>query len=124
MQIMAPILRQGLPKAGVVCTFPRDLAHGPLDYGGLEITHLYMEQVITHVQTILRYGPDITDPMGILIHATAEAMQLETGFGGELLVAPLSLADHITPSWIKHVWTSTQDCGVTLSTNFTDIPPQ
>jgi len=49
-QIMAPILQQGLPKAGMVCTFPRDLAHGPLDYRGLEIPHLYTEQLVTHVQ--------------------------------------------------------------------------
>jgi len=36
-QIMAPILQQCLPKAGMVRTFPRDLAHRPLNYGGLEI---------------------------------------------------------------------------------------
>jgi len=33
--------------------FPQDLAHGPLDYGGLEIPHLYTEQLVAHVQTIL-----------------------------------------------------------------------
>jgi len=123
-QIMAPILQQGLPKAGVVHTFPRDLTHGPLDYEGLEIPHLYTEQLIAHVQMLLCYGPSIANPTGMLIHATGEAMQLEIGFGGELLATPLSLAENVTPSWIKHVWTSMQECGVTLSIDFTDIPPQ
>ncbi len=52
-QIMAPILKQGLPKAGVVRTFPRALAHNPLQYGGLDIPNLYTEQIIAHITTIL-----------------------------------------------------------------------
>jgi len=50
---MAPILQQGLPKVGVVHTFPQALAPGPLNYGGLELPHLYTEQLVTHVHTIL-----------------------------------------------------------------------
>jgi len=60
----------------------------------------------------------------MLIHATGEVMQLEIGFSGELLAAPLILADNVMPSWIKHAWTSMQECGVTLSTDLSDIPPQ
>ncbi len=123
-QIMSPILQQGLPKAGVIRTFPRALVHGPLDYGGLDIPHLYMEQMIAHIHTILRYGPDKDDPTGLLLHATGEAMRLELGYGGELLTAPLILAENVTNSWIKHVWQSTQECEVTLSTDFADIPLQ
>jgi len=52
-QVMSPILQQGLPKVGVIRTFPRALAHGPLDYGGLDIPHLYLEQIIAHIHTIL-----------------------------------------------------------------------
>jgi len=59
--------------------------------------------------------------MGMLIHATGEAMQLEIGFCGELLAAPLILTEHIMLSWIKHVWVSMQECGVTLSTDFAVI---
>jgi len=55
---------------------------------------------------------------------TAEAMQLEVGINGKLLAALLILQDHITESWIKHVWVSTQECGVTLFTDFADYPPQ
>jgi len=106
----------------VIRTFPRALVHGPLEYGGLEIPDLFTEQLIAHVTTILRYGPEVTDPTGILLHATGEAMRLEVGFNGELLAAPLVLAANVTSLWIKHVWMAMQERGVTISTNFADIP--
>ena len=52
-QIMSPILQQGLPKAGMVCTFPHMLVQSPLEYGGLEIPKLYTEQIMVHVTILL-----------------------------------------------------------------------
>jgi len=83
-----------------------------------------MEQLATHVQTILCYGPDKDNPMGMLLHATGRALRLEISLSSELLVAPLILAEHVMHSWIKHVWVSTQECKVTLSTDFSDMPLQ
>jgi len=123
-QIMTPLLQEGLARTGVVRTYPRALVHGPLQYGGLEIPHLYTEQIVAHARTILRYGIDRSDPTGFLLHTAAEAMRLELGINGELLAAPLILQDHITTSWIKHVWVSTQESEITLLTDFTDYPPQ
>jgi len=80
--------------------------------------------LIAHIHTILQYGPDKEDPMGMLIHITSKAMRLEHGFNDKLLAAPLILAVHVMHSWSKHVWVSTQECGVTLSMDFTDIPLQ
>jgi len=31
---------------------------------------------------------------------------------------------NVTNSWIKHVWRSTQECGITVSTDFVDVPLQ
>jgi len=45
---MAPLLQQGLACTGVVHTYPRALVHGPLNQGGLDIPHLYMEQILAH----------------------------------------------------------------------------
>jgi len=123
-QIMTPILQQGLPKAGVVRTFPRALVHGPVDYSGLDIPNLFTEQMIAHVTTILHYGPDKQDPTGFLLHSTGKAMRLEVGYNGKLLAAPLILADNVTQSWIKHVWISTQEAGVTISTDFAEVQLQ
>jgi len=116
---MTPLLQQGLPKAGVIHTFPRALVHGPLQYGGLDIPNLFTEQVIAHIHTILRYGPEKSDPMGHLLHTTGKAMRLEVGYSGELLMAPL-----VTNSWIKHVWVSTQESGVTILMDFAEVPLQ
>jgi len=108
----------------VVRTFPRALVHGPLEYGGLDIPKLFTEQIIAHVMTILRYGPDQQDPMGFLLHATGEAMRLEIGYTGELLAAPLILANNVTSLWLKHVWISTQEADILVSTEFADVPLQ
>jgi len=57
---------------------------------GLDIPHLYMEQIIAHIHTILRYGAHHDDPMGYLLHVSGEAMRLEIGYGGQLLDAPFA----------------------------------
>jgi len=48
VEIMHPILAQGLPLAGFVRSFARAIVHGPWQWGGLNILNLYMEQVIVH----------------------------------------------------------------------------
>jgi len=93
-KIMAPLLQQGLPKAGVVRSFPQAIVHGLLEY---DIPHLYTEQLIMHLKMVLRYGPNKDDPTGVLLHATGKAMHLEVGYSGELLVAPIS--------WLVMSWT-------------------
>jgi len=47
--IMAPILKQGLPSAGIVHTYPHPLVHSPIRYAGLDIPNLHMEQTISHI---------------------------------------------------------------------------
>jgi len=123
-QIMLPVLFNGLPKMRVIHTFPWALVHGPLQYGGLETPHLYTEQMAAHAYMILQYGPDREDPTSHLLHMTSEVMRLEMGYCSELLMAPLILAANVTNSWLKHMWTSTQDCQVTLMTDFADCPLQ
>jgi len=120
-KIMSPLLQQGLACAGFNRNFPCDLAHGPLEYGGVDLPHLYTEQLLAHVITVLHYGPDHQDPTGLLLHATGEAMRLKAGYNGKLLEIPLILEDNVTPSWIKHVWRSTQEAGITLSTDFAEV---
>jgi len=113
-QIMAPIIQQGLPKTGVIWTYPCTLAHGPVEYGGLEIPHHFTEQLIAHMHTLLQYSQDKEDLTGFLLHATGKAMHLEMGYSRELMVAPLILADNITHSWIKHMWITTQEHGMII----------
>jgi len=74
--------------------------------------------------TILQHEPNKQDPTGFLLHVTGKATQLEVGYNGKLLAAPLLLADNATASWIKHMWVSTQEAGVMISTNFAEVQPQ
>jgi len=89
-----------------------------------EIPHLYNKQILAHTRMILRYGFDQQDTTGFLLHMAVEAMRLELGLNGKLLASPLLLGNHITKLWLKHVWVSTQESGITLLTNFADYPHQ
>jgi len=51
-------------------------------------------------------------------------MQLELGYDRELLVACLLLAENVTNSWIKHMWVSTQECGMMVSMDFAEVSTQ
>jgi len=108
---------------GMVCTYLHTLAHGPPQYGGLDIPHLYTEQLISHVHTVLCYGPDWEDHTGHLLHINGKAMHLKLGHSGELLATPLCLQDNITNLWLKHVWLSMQECRITLLMDFADYSP-
>jgi len=66
-EIMKPILFQGLLALGVNRNFPQAVVHGPITYQGLNIPNLYVEQLITHILTLLQYGPHVADPTGTLI---------------------------------------------------------
>ena len=42
-EILSPVLWQGLPKAGIGQTMPREIVHAPLEEGGLAVPDLYVE---------------------------------------------------------------------------------
>jgi len=65
---MKPVLSQGLSAMGLKRHFPQVAAHGLLAYQVLNLPNLYMEQVITHVQTLVKYGSHVDDSTGMLLH--------------------------------------------------------
>jgi len=99
--IMKLILKAGLPKAGVIHTYPRVLVHGPSCYVGLAIPNLYMEQLVLQICTVLHFGGQERDTMAMLIWASVEAMQLEMGLQGKFLDMPICVKHLVTDSWIK-----------------------
>jgi len=120
--IMAPILKQGLPSAGIVCTYPCPLVHGPSWYAGLDIPNLHTEQTILHILQILCL-PDLVDVTAFLLQTCGESMQLELGWVGELFDAPVSLHQAVTPLWIKHIWLTTQSFDIHIHTGILCVPP-
>jgi len=112
--IMSPILAKRLPSARFVHTFPHALAHGPLKLCGINIPNLFMEQMLTHIHTLLKFSNQPQDLMGFLLQATGEVMWLELGLRGQLFEAPTILQDMITDSWMKQTWLATRQAGIHL----------
>jgi len=118
---MSPILAQGLPLAGYICTFPHALAHGPKKFCGVNIPNLYTEQTITHIHTLLKFSNQPKDLTGYLLRATGENMRLETSLTGQLFEAPLILQDLITDTWMKQTWIATRDANIHLMIDIPDF---
>lgn len=49
---MAPIHKEGLPRAGITFTIPMAIWHGPIDKGGLGILDLYLYQGTSQVASL------------------------------------------------------------------------
>jgi len=80
--ILKLVLQQGLPAMGVNRHLPRAVVHGPRIFQGLNIPNLYSKQMITHIQTIVKFGQHKSDPTGALLRACGELLRLELGVGG------------------------------------------
>jgi len=123
-KIMSPILAQGLPSAGFVQTFPHTLAHGPLQFCGINIPNLFTEQTLAHIHMLLKFSNQPQDLMGFLLHATGELMRLELGIQGQLFEAPTILQDIVMESWLKHTWLATRQNNIHLIIDIPDFPLQ
>jgi len=117
--IMHPILQQGLPTMGMVCTFPSALAHGLLSHQGLNIPNLLTEPTIAHIEILLKYHNQLDNPTGILLWATRKAMQLETCLTG--FEALSLLQEFITNSWMTQTWLSAATYNIHLQRSITDF---
>ena len=76
--VMKPVLRVCLPKAGVCRNFPREMVYAPLNYQGLGIPHPFSTQLFHHLDMLLRHPANATQT-GTYLHAVMESHQLETG---------------------------------------------
>jgi len=122
-RIMAPILRQGLPRAGIVRTYPRPLVYGPNRYAGLDIPNLHTEQTILHALQLLSL-PDPTDVTAFLLRSCRDFMHIKLGWAGELLDAPPCLQHLVTSSWLKHIWLTLNSFNIHIHTGVYLSPPQ
>jgi len=48
--------KESIGKIGVVRTAPNQVVYSPTEYGGLGQRHVYEDQTINHISTILQYG--------------------------------------------------------------------
>jgi len=107
--IMKPILIAIVPKTGLVCTYQWALVHGPLQYVGLSIPNLHIEQLVIQHATVLWYSNQLDDTTGNLLWALTEAMHLEIGLHiKKILEQPVCVQHLVTSSWLKNLWMERQ----------------
>jgi len=62
--------------------------------------------------------------MAFLLQTCGKSMCLKLGWAGELLDAPVCLQQVVTPSWLKHVWLTTQSLDICIHTGAALSPPR
>jgi len=72
--ILHPVLYQGLLAMGVNWNMPRAVVHGPWIYQGLNIPNLCSAQMITDIQTPVKFGQHTTDATGVLVRACGKLL--------------------------------------------------
>jgi hypothetical protein len=102
--IISPIVKVGLPRAGISATIPTQVRHGTVTTGGLGILDLYVFQGATQIASMVTHQWSRT-PTGKLIDIAVQDLVLEMGISSishpPTLEKGLSYAT--TTSWIRHV---------------------
>jgi len=122
-QVMAPCYQQGLLAARIMSSFPQAILHAPYEYFGLGITNLYHKQDIQHILSLLRYGPNLDDTTGKLIHLGLETLHLKLGLNGQ----PLSHDWHalhqlVTLTCFSHTWQFMTEHNIRIEMSTPEIP--
>jgi len=119
--IIQLVLQQGLPAIGVNRDLPWAVAHGPVQFQGLNIPNLHTEQSITHIMTMLKYGPQRYDLAGLLLHTCGKLLQLEAGVCGPLFNISPHLCVCLTETWFSYCWFQCVQCGISISNDIVDF---
>jgi len=103
-ELLKLILSQGLLRIQVNRHLPRVMVHGPVAYQGLNIPNLHTEQMLLHVQILVKYGSQMEDPMELLIQANVELLRLETGMSGPVFQIHYYFYPCVSQTWVSHCW--------------------
>ena len=102
--ILRPLYTAILPKTRINRHFSRAMLRAPGGLLGLEFPCLYTQQVVSHVECLLRHGGN-DSITGQLLEATIEVAKTELGQGGSLFQQDfLKTGFLLTNSWIAGVW--------------------
>ena len=112
--IMKPILDAGLTNMGVCRNFPRGVAYGPVEEGGLGIPDIYTTQGTGRIATLVEnIGSDSL--LGELLRTSIEAAKVEIGVGRDLFSLDYpTYSPILTDCWIKHVWEYAHENNITI----------
>ena len=103
-KILRPVYKEILPKTGVNKHIPRVYRFAPKALGGIEMSHLYWMQGISHVEGLLFHMHKDT-LVGGLLKAQFEQCSLEIGVGKHILSLPFDkYGCLLTDCWVKNTW--------------------
>ena len=113
-----------LPRAGIVRTFPHAVLYGPSKYQGLGgYTDYWHDQELTHLMDFIKQVHSQTI-CGKRYQMAVEQLRLETGWPGPITQVPYETFQALTTdSWIKTLWSSCQQFGITIQDNFGTLKP-
>ena len=103
-EIMKPLLKAGLPRAGFVKTFPRDVLFGPTTFQGLGIMHPWYHQQLLHLIALFEHTQQQT-MTGQLLITSYEQLRLEMGTSRFMTdIQYKTMKDTVTKTWITDLW--------------------
>jgi len=103
-RIMSPILSPFLQKLGINSKTSREIIHGPIQYGGLQVPHLYTSQGIQKIRMLLGHCRK-QDKTGSIINIALGTLQQEVGISTPILESDFDRYKEIASlSWIKRMW--------------------
>lgn len=102
--IMAPVIEAGLHSVAICKKFPRAVAYGPIEEGGIEINNIYITQGSSRLSLLYEHlGADTI--MGKMIRICIEMCKTELGVGRNMFQLDYEKYHHIlTDCWIKDNW--------------------
>jgi hypothetical protein len=122
-QIMAPILKYGLPAIGVCRNFPRSMVFAPIKYTGLGFQHLHTMQEIARLKEIIQHTFRRTIT-GQLYRTSMELLYIEIGSTRDLHKLSFSTMSSLTTdSLVKSSWYFLNQNGIQLRHDIS-MPPQ
>jgi len=92
-------------------------------YQGLNIINLYAEQMISHVQTLVKFRSQMDNPTGLLIWANIELLHLKMGMRGPVFQIPYYFYPCATQMWVSHCWLYCIQHSIEISTDIYDFIP-
>ncbi|CAJ1934788.1 unnamed protein product, partial [Cylindrotheca closterium] len=103
-QLLSPVLRAALPKAGICRNFPCAMVYAPIALQGVGVPHPYGLQVIKHLDMLLCHPANKTKT-GAFLEAILQAHQLETGTSyGIFQQVYANTSILASDTWAKRTW--------------------
>ena len=120
-KIMKPILDASLAKTHVCRNFPHAVVYGPKSEKGLGFTNLYIQQGLSHINSIQQHAQDKDSITGSFIRNSIESLKIELGLGMNIFTLPYDEYHHMaTDCWIKQSWHFAWKYDILIQENITN----